>query len=200
MNMEIIYRPLYTLHKLEDNPRSITPEQLSKLKESIQRNPDYFEARPLILSDRTGELVIIAGNQRYDACAALGMESAPTVLIPNLTEEREREIIIRDNVNNGQWDVNKLLDWDCNELLDWGIEGLNFPEPTDFEDDKNLMGGGKMLKSESYEAGASIKYLAFEGYRIPITDQELENLKTKAKEYMEENGVMIGFINYLLNS
>ena len=57
-----------------------------------------------------------------------------------------------------------------------------------------------MLKSESYEAGASIKYLAFEGYRIPITDQELENLKSKAKDYMEENGVMIGFINYLLNS
>ena len=140
--MEIVYRPLDTLHKLEDNPRSITPEQLSKLKESIQRNPDYFEARPLILSDRTGELVIIAGNQRYDACAALGMESVPTVLLPNLTEEREREIIIRDNVNNGQWDVDKLLDWDCNELLDWGIEGLNFSEPTDFEDDKKLMGGG----------------------------------------------------------
>lgn len=57
-----------------------------------------------------------------------------------------------------------------------------------------------MLKSESYEAGASIKYLTFEGYRIPITDLELENLKSKAKEYMEENGVMIGFINYLLNS
>ena len=68
------------------------------LKESIHSNPDYFEARPIILSDRTGELVIIAGNQRYDASVELGLSDVPTVLLHGLTEEREREIIIRDNV------------------------------------------------------------------------------------------------------
>lgn len=66
--MEIIYRKLEELKKLENNPRTISDEQLDKLKESIRNNPDYFEARPIILSDRTGELIIIAGNQRYDAC------------------------------------------------------------------------------------------------------------------------------------
>ena len=103
--MEIIYRKLEELKKLENNPRTISDEQLDKLKESIRNNPDYFEARPIILSDRTSELIIIAGNQRYDACISLGMQQVPTVLIPNLTEERERELIIRDNVNNGQWDI-----------------------------------------------------------------------------------------------
>ena len=63
--MEIIYRKLEELKKLENNPRTISDEQLDKLKESIRNNPDYFEARPIILSDRTGELIIIAGNQRY---------------------------------------------------------------------------------------------------------------------------------------
>ena len=107
--MEVIYRQTETLKKLENNPRTISEEQLRKLKESIQNNPDYFEARPIILSDRTGELVIIAGNQRYDACVQLGMKQVPTVLIPNLTEDREKEIIIRDNVNNGERDVSRLF-------------------------------------------------------------------------------------------
>ena len=194
--MEVIYRQTETLKKLENNPRTITEKQLQKLKESIQRNPDYFEARPIILSDRTGELVIIAGNQRYDACVQLGIKEVPTVLIPNLTEEREREIIIRDNVNNGEWDMARLFEWDCKELMEWGLDGISFPELDDFseevEDTRNV------LRNENYEAGAHIKYLAFEGYKIPIKDQELEGLKKRAAEYLDENGVMIGFVNNLL--
>lgn len=194
--MEVIYRQTETLKKLENNPRCITEKQLQKLKESIQRNPDYFEARPIILSDRTGELVIIAGNQRYDACVQLGIKEVPTVLIPNLTEEREREIIIRDNVNNGEWDMACLFEWDCKELMEWGLDGISFPELDDFseevEDTRNV------LRNENYEAGAHIKYLAFEGYKIPITDVELEGLKQRAAEYLNENGVMIGFVNNLL--
>lgn len=194
--MEVIYRKTETLKRLENNPRSITKEQLVKLQESIQKNPDYFEARPIILSDRTGELVIIAGNQRYEACVQLGIQEVPTVLIPNLTEEREREIIIRDNVSNGQWDMTRLFEWDCRELMEWGLDGISFPEMNDFsnevEDTHNV------LRNENYEAGAHIKYLAFEGYKIPITDIELEGLKQRANEYLEENGVMIGFVNNLL--
>lgn len=194
--MEVIYRQTETLKKLENNPRTITEKQLQKLKESIQRNPDYFEARPIILSDRTGELVIIAGNQRYDACVQLGIKEVPTVLIPNLTEEREREIIIRDNVNNGEWDMACLFEWDCKELMEWGLDGISFPELDDFseevEDTRNV------LRNENYEAGAHIRYLAFEGYKIPITDVELEGLKQRAAEYLDENWVMICFVNNLL--
>lgn len=196
--MKVIYRKTETLKKLENNPRSITQEQLAKLQESIQKNPDYFEARPIILSDRTGELVIIAGNQRYEACVQLGIEEVPTVLISNLTEEREREIIIRDNVSNGQWDMTRLFEWDCRELMEWGLDGISFPDMNDFsnevEDTHNV------LRNENYEAGAHIKYLAFEGYKIPITDAELEGLKQRANEYLEENGVMIGFVNNLLGA
>ena len=95
---------------------------MEKLKESIRNNPDYFEARPLILSDRTGQLVIIAGNQRYDASVELGLIQVPTFLIPNLTEKREKEIAIRDNVNNGQWDEELLKKWDADSLINWGID------------------------------------------------------------------------------
>lgn len=121
--MEVIYRSTETLKKLEDDPRTITPEDMERLKESISNNPDYLEAHPIVLSDRTGELVIIDGNQRYEACVQLGMSEVPTSLLHGLTEEREREIIIRANVLNGKWDEMILKDkWDIEELKDWGVD------------------------------------------------------------------------------
>lgn len=120
--MEVIYRKLSDMKKLDGNPRKITQEQLETLKQSIERNKDYFEARPLILSNRTGELVVIAGNQRYEACKQLGIEECPTVLLEGLTEEREKEIIIRDNVSNGEWDEELLQEWDSELLNDWGVD------------------------------------------------------------------------------
>ena len=116
------YRPVENLNELERNPRQITKENFEILKKSIKDNPDYFEARPVILSNRTGELVVIAGNQRLKAARALGLTEVPTVLLEGLTEEREREIIIRDNVENGEWDFDVLAnEWDVDELGEWGV-------------------------------------------------------------------------------
>jgi len=123
------YREIKTLRKLEGNPRIIKDKQFKTLCDSIKTNGDYFEARPCILSDRTGVLVIIAGNQRYEAARHLGMKSIPTVLLPNLTEEREREIIIRDNVANGEWDWDELGNsWDEKLLADWGVDVPTFED------------------------------------------------------------------------
>ena len=118
------YRPVAALTLLEDNPRQIQDADFRKLCASITAHPDYFEARPCILSDRTGSLVIIAGNMRYRAATHLGLKEIPTVLMPALTEEREREIVIRDNVSNGGWDWDALSsgDWpDAATLNDWGV-------------------------------------------------------------------------------
>lgn len=94
---QVEYRAIADLKELPGNPRTIKKDQFEKLKASIKDNADYFEARPIILSDRTGELVVLAGNQRYKAAKAIGLKEVPTILLPNLTEEREKEIIIRDN-------------------------------------------------------------------------------------------------------
>ena len=142
--MEVIYRKLSDMKKLDGNPRKITQEQLETLKQSIERNKDYFEARPLILSNRMGELIVIAGNQRYEACKQLGIEECPTVLLEGLTEEREKEIIIRDNVSNGEWDEELLQEWDSELLNDWGVdisdmkcfeEPVSEAEEDDFDED-----------------------------------------------------------------
>ncbi|WP_407457190.1 DNA modification methylase [Fibrobacter sp.] len=129
MAKEIIYRKLTELKKLPNNPRTIKKDDMERLKKSIKDNPDYFEARPIILSNRTGDLVILAGNQRYEAAKALKMEEVPTFLLEGLTEARERGIIIRDNVSNGDWDMDALAnEWDTQELSDWGLD-LDWEEP-----------------------------------------------------------------------
>lgn len=129
---QVIYRNLSELHELPGNPRTIKKDQFEKLKKSLTDNADYFEARPIILSDRTGELVIIAGNQRYKAAKALHLEQVPTILLDGLSEEREREIVIRDNVENGDWDMDALAnEWNEEELDAWGVD---LPRPKTYED------------------------------------------------------------------
>lgn len=127
------YRQLSELKKLENNPRTITREDMQKLKASIKKF-GVLEARPLILSNRTGELVIIGGNMRYEACMELGIEEAPTHLIEGLSEEDEREIIIRDNVANGEWDMEALAnEWSSDPLAEWGVP---ITIPTSEEEEK----------------------------------------------------------------
>lgn len=123
INNEVKYRYLTELTELEGNPRTITREKMQKLVDSIKANPDYFEARPIICSDRTGKLVILAGNQRYKAAKIAGIEEVPVIILHGLSEEKEREIIIRDNVELGDWDMDALAnEWDIEELRDWGVD------------------------------------------------------------------------------
>ena len=139
----MIYRKIKELKKLPNNPRQIKDSDFDKLCTSIQDNPDYFCARPLILSDRTGELIIIAGNQRYEAAKHLKIKEVPTYLLKDLTEEREKEIIVRDNIANGAWDYDilssedwgteqQLTDWGLDLPTDWGVEELE-AEEDDFD-------------------------------------------------------------------
>ena len=120
--MEVKYRKLSELKKLDNNPRKINKKQFDILCESLKNNKEYFEARPLILSNRTNELVIIAGNQRYDAAIKIGLKEVPTFLMDGLTEEKEKEIIIRDNVSSGEWDIDLLSSWSDMPLDDWGMD------------------------------------------------------------------------------
>lgn len=133
---QVEYRAISELNELEGNPRTIKKDDFERLKKSLQDNQDYFEARPLILSDRTGKLVIIAGNQRYKAAKAIGLTEVPTVLLSGLSEEREREIVIRDNVENGEWDMDILAnEWDTTDLKEWGAE-INWNEQNIADNDE----------------------------------------------------------------
>ena len=120
---ELVYMDLDKLKKHPNNPRTIKNDSFKKLMTSIDENPDFFEARPIMVSDRTGELIIIGGNQRYAAAKELGFKQAPVIVLPALTEEKEKEIMIRDNIANGEWDYDKLAnEWDAGQLNEWGLD------------------------------------------------------------------------------
>ena len=124
MEWETGMRKLSELHEWADNPRKITNAELEKLKRSIERKPYYMNARPIVLSDRTGKLVVIAGNQRLKAIKALGWMEAPTILFHCKDEKEETEIAMVDNHNNGEWDeakLEKFLKFPLDEWLgsDW---------------------------------------------------------------------------------
>lgn len=122
--MEIVYRKLSDIKPNPKNPRKGTPEAVQKLAESIKANPKFFEARPVLLSDRTGELVIIGGERRSEAAALAGLKKAPTILMTGLTEEQEDEIMVRDNTHTGEWDAAALskiaAQWGSDTVHGWG--------------------------------------------------------------------------------
>lgn len=181
---KIEYRKLEDLHLLEENPRTITDEELEKLKQSLKENPDYFEARPIILSDRTGELVVLAGNQRVKAARLLGLDEVPSVLLTGLTEEREKEIIIRDNVSNGDWDWEKLInDWDQESLKKWGIKNI-----------KQGIADEKDIEQEPPKIVSS--FVTFEyadEVTILIQEETAQNLMEELLNYKERTGSYDGF-------
>lgn len=119
--MEIVYRKLSELKPNPKNPRKSTEEAIEKLAESIKGNPKFFEARPILLSDRTGRFVIIGGERRSEAAALLKMEAVPTILMSGLTEAEEEEVLFLDNTHAGVWDEEKLKKWDREQLKSWGV-------------------------------------------------------------------------------
>lgn len=154
------YVEIDNLKKLESNPRQISEDSLAKLIQSIRDNPEYFEARPIICSNRTGELVIIGGNMRYEASKFLGLTKVPVCVLSGLSEQKEREITIRDNVNNGAWDWDKLAnEWDEVDLSNWGVEVWNNLEEQQLESEK--------LESQ------------FKSMTFSFTAEQHENVKNK---------------------
>lgn len=113
---------LSELKKLEWNPRTIKKEDLDKLTKSIEKFW-VIEWRPFLVSNRTGENIIIWGNQRYEVCKKLGIKEVPVHIMEWLSEEEEKEIIIRDNISNWEWDWSILEnEWDKEELEEWGLD------------------------------------------------------------------------------
>lgn len=126
-NGNIEYRKLIDLKGLDNNPRKITKANFEKLVDSIKIN-GFWEHRPIALSDRTGELVVLGGHQRLKAAKKLKLKEVPTILYSGLTEEQEKEIILRDNVNNGEWDFSILETDSFFEDVDFDFIGIDILE------------------------------------------------------------------------
>jgi site-specific DNA-methyltransferase (adenine-specific) len=60
---------------------------------------------------------------RLKACKEAGLDKVPVIKASNLTEEQQKEFIIKDNVGFGEWDWNDLANnWETEKLQEWGLD------------------------------------------------------------------------------
>jgi DNA modification methylase len=107
-----------------NNPRLIKDEKFAKLVQSIKDLPQMLAIRPIVVNS---DMVVLGGNMRLKACKEAGLKEVPIIIADNLTEEQQREFLIKDNVSGGEWDWQMLAnDWDTEQLNDWGLDIPNF--------------------------------------------------------------------------
>jgi hypothetical protein len=115
---KIEYMAIENLIPHPDNPRKVDEHQMDILCQSITDNADYFEARPILCNKG---FVVFAGNMRLMAAKNLGLKEVP-VAVMDISEERQKEIMIRDNRSNGMWDFDILANkFEMPDLTKWGF-------------------------------------------------------------------------------
>jgi ParB-like chromosome segregation protein Spo0J len=114
-----------------NNPRLIKDDNFKKLVQSIKDFPEMLDIRPIVVN---ADMVILGGNMRFKACKEAGLKEVPIIIADNLTEEQQREFLIKDNVSGGEWDWSLLSEWDSEQLEDWGLEIKSFETETDYSE------------------------------------------------------------------
>jgi len=102
-----------------NNPRLIKDDKFKKLVQSIKDFPEMLDIRPIVVNK---DMVILGGNMRYKACKEAGVKEIP-VIITDLSEEKQKEFLIKDNTAGGEWDWDIIAnEWDIEQLTDWGLD------------------------------------------------------------------------------
>ena len=103
-----------------NNPRVIKDDKFKKLVKSIQDFPEMLELRPIVVNS---DGIVLGGNMRLKACKEAGLKEVPVIKAEELTEDQQKEFIIKDNVGFGEWDWADLANnWDAEELTEWGLD------------------------------------------------------------------------------
>ena len=121
----------YKLRKHPDNPRIIKDDKFYKLVESIKKNPEFLEKKPIVVNE---DMKVLAGNMRLRALEHLGIKEVLVDIAEGWSEEKQSNFVIIDNSHYGEWDYNMLSnEWNIEDLKNWGVD---IPTPLDFEEEK----------------------------------------------------------------
>jgi DNA modification methylase len=103
-----------------NNPRIIKDDKFKKLVQSIKDFPEMLNIRPIVVNQ---DMIILGGNMRFKACKEAGLKQVP-IIKTDLTEEKQREFLIKDNTSGGEWES-------------WGLDvpELEIPQFLEAEED-----------------------------------------------------------------
>ncbi len=120
MKWQTEQRKISDLIEFDGNPRQMTEKQVEDLTASLKKF-DLAEIPAITKNNK-----ILAGHRRLRIMAMLGRgDEVIDVRVPDreLSEDEEREYLIRSNRNTGEWDWDALANgFDVDELTEWGFD------------------------------------------------------------------------------
>lgn len=194
---------ILNVNELIENPNNIkihTDEQIELIKKSI----DKLGFNSIIVIDENN--MILAGHGRVQALKEIGKDKVPCLKISNASEEEKLQIMMMDNTsvlmtgideNMAKIVIEKLEISDADleltglsleKISDLKLDDFNIPEVLEIEKQQNEISREVSLK------------LTFGKRKVIMTDDELQQLEEKYKEYIDLMGVDFGFVSHLLGA
>ncbi len=213
-NLNIVYVPIGELKPSEFNPRKWSEPQTEALKESITR---FGLVDPLLCnSTEARKNIVIGGNFRLKVAKDLGFKEMPVVYVDIPDLEKEKELNIRLNKNQGEFDYDLLKDFSEEFLGDIGfsseevdsifevettpeqfdlkaeLEKLNIQNINVKKGDRYEIDGSVLMCGDSTIEADMLKLMGGTKTDMVMTDPPyiLDYLKGKTKQ---KDGVTVGF-------
>ena len=151
-----------------NNPRLIKDDKFKKLVKSIQEFPEMLSLRPIVVN---ADMIVLGGNMRLKACKEAGLKEVDIIKADDLTEEQQKQFIIKDNVGFGEWDWEDLANnWDAEQLTDWGVDIPGFDNVEDLGESFSLPDGDKA---------------PFQQMTFTLADEQAEQIKNAIDDIKE---------------
>jgi hypothetical protein len=151
-----------------NNPRIIKDDKFAKLVRSIKEFPKMLEIRPIVVNS---DMVVLGGNMRLKACKEAGLKEVFIISAQDLTEEEQKQFIIKDNVGFGEWDWEMLAnEWDADQIQDWGLDVIGFDGVDDLGEEFSLPDGDKA---------------PFQQMTFTLADEQAEQIKNAIADIKE---------------
>ncbi len=132
-NLQTIYVNIDDLIKADYNPRKWDEKALNDLKTSIKK---FGLVDPIIInSAKNRKNVVIGGHMRIEAAKALGIATIPAVEVNIPDIEKEKELNLRLNKNQGEFDFKLLANFAEDFLTDIGFNSEEIDAIFDWDDD-----------------------------------------------------------------
>ena len=173
---------------LPKNPRKISKEKMTRLKNSISAHPEFLAHNMLhvVETSEGGHYVVIGGNMRYKALKELGFKKVPVTVFPVNTYVQDlRAYAIVDNNQFGEWDWDMLAtdDWEWKELKDGGMD---FPRDSKMFDDERKAKETELLSEVKF---TSAYYEPRDVVGLRLMDCVDDSLVEKKRQAVLESGL-----------
>lgn len=118
--LHVVDVPISELKLTEYNPRKWSDAQKKELQESLQR---FGVVDPIIVNGAENRKnIIIGGHFRFTVLKELGYAEVPVIYLQIPDLEKEKELCIRLNKNQGEFDLELLAQFDESFLQDIGFD------------------------------------------------------------------------------